>query len=58
MAVSPYTKEIKPDDVKRYRDAGVDELVLVRMRPPQDEASLVKDIEQIARDWIEPAAKL
>jgi probable F420-dependent oxidoreductase len=58
MAVSPYTKEIKPDDLKRYRDAGVDELVLVRMRPPQDEASLVKDIEQIARDWIEPAAKL
>jgi probable F420-dependent oxidoreductase len=58
IAVSPYTKKIKPDDLKRYRDAGVDEVVLVNLRPPRAEEETVKDIEQIARDWVEPAARL
>jgi probable F420-dependent oxidoreductase len=58
LAVSPYTKKITPDDLKRYRDAGVDELVLVNLRPPRAEDETIKDIEQIARDWVEPAARL
>ncbi len=57
-AVSPYTKPISKDDLKRYRDAGVDEVVMINLRPPRDESGLVKDLEQIARDWVEPAAKL
>ena len=28
IIVSPYTKKIIPDDLKKYRAAGVDELVL------------------------------
>ena len=58
IAVSPYTKTVSPDDLKRYRDAGVDEVVLISLRPPRDEAETVKQLEQLARDWIEPAAKL
>jgi probable F420-dependent oxidoreductase len=58
LAVSPYTKKITRDDLKRYRDAGADEVVLVNLRPPRAESETVKDIEQIARDWVEPAARI
>lgn len=58
LAVSPYTKPITQDDLKRYRDAGVEEVVLIKLRPPRAEDEMVKDLEQIARDWVEPAAKL
>ena len=58
LAVSPYTKPMTKDDLKRYRDAGVDEVVLITLRPPRAEAETVKDFEQIARDWVEPAARL
>jgi probable F420-dependent oxidoreductase len=58
LAVSPYTKKITRDDLKRYRDAGVDELVMVNLRPPRDETETIKDLEAIAHDWVEPAARL
>lgn len=58
LAVSPYTKKIQADDLKRYRDAGVDEVVLVNLRPPRAADETVKDLEQVARDWVEPAAQL
>jgi probable F420-dependent oxidoreductase len=58
LAVSPYTKPIKPDDLKRYRDAGADEVVLLRLRPPRAEAETISDLEAIAREWIEPAARI
>ena len=57
IAASPYTKQITKDDLKRYRDAGVQELVMVNLRPPRAEDELVKDLEKIAHDWIEPASK-
>jgi alkanesulfonate monooxygenase SsuD/methylene tetrahydromethanopterin reductase-like flavin-dependent oxidoreductase (luciferase family) len=58
LAVSPYTKTIKPDDLKRYRDAGADEVVLIRLRPPREEKELATALEQIAREWVEPAARI
>jgi probable F420-dependent oxidoreductase len=58
LAVSPYTKRITQDDLKRYRDAGVDELVLLKLRPPRTEDDLLKNLDLIARDWLEPASKL
>ena len=58
LAVSPYTKPIKPDDIKRYRDAGADEVVLIKLQPPRDEKDLVANLEEIAREWVEPAARL
>src|SRR5438046_2452037 len=37
LALSPYTDPIKPDDLKRYRDAGADEVsLLLRGRPGSD----------------------
>ena len=58
LAVSPYTKPCTVDDLKRYRDAGVDEVVLIKLRPPRAEDEVVRDLEQIAREWVEPAAQL
>ena len=58
IAVSPYSKPITTDDLKRYRDAGADEVVLIKLKPPRAEAETVANLEQIARDWIEPAAAL
>lgn len=57
LIVSPYTKKITPDDLKKYADAGVNELVMVAS-PPEDETQIARWIERIAHDWIEPAAKL
>jgi probable F420-dependent oxidoreductase len=58
MALSPYTKPITRDDLKRYRDIGVDELGLIEFSPPSSERDMIAKMEQIARDWVEPAAKV
>jgi probable F420-dependent oxidoreductase len=58
MALSPYTKPITRDDLKRYRDAGVDELGFIEFNPPTSERDMIAKMEQMARDWVEPAAKI
>jgi probable F420-dependent oxidoreductase len=58
LAVSPYTEKITPDDLRRYRDAGVEEVALLLRGRPRDEAEIVAGLEQMARDFVEPAAKL
>jgi probable F420-dependent oxidoreductase len=58
LAVSPYTAPIVPDDLKRYRDAGVDEVaLLLRGRAPHP-GEIVTRMEGLARDFVEPAARL
>ncbi len=59
FAVSP-TADAKPSELKRYRDAGVDELYLtpVFQRPVASEADIIKLTEEMARTWVEPALKL
>src|SRR5215469_804868 len=57
LAVSPYTNPIKTDDLKRYRDAGVEEIALLSGRLGA-EGEMVAGLEQMARDFVEPAAKL
>jgi probable F420-dependent oxidoreductase len=57
IIASPYTQKITRDDLKRYRDAGVDEipmLVTLKQNPAETRAA----VEQMAREWVEPAAKL
>jgi probable F420-dependent oxidoreductase len=58
LAVSNSGKPITADDLKRYRDAGVDEFVITGLRAPHtpDEAQSV--LEKAAREWLEPASKL
>jgi alkanesulfonate monooxygenase SsuD/methylene tetrahydromethanopterin reductase-like flavin-dependent oxidoreductase (luciferase family) len=58
IAVRPRTAQITSDDLKRYRDGGVDELVLGNVADVNTEREIVSRLEQVARDWVEPAAKL
>jgi probable F420-dependent oxidoreductase len=57
LIVSPYTIRITRDDLARYRDAGVQEVVMVG-NPPAGEAQIDSWIERLAAEWVVPAAKL
>ncbi len=57
LIVCPYTKKITSDDLKKYGAAGVNELVILAS-PPEDESQIGGWIERLARDWVEPAAKI
>lgn len=58
LAVSPYTEPIVPVDLQRYRDAGIDEVALLLRGRPRDAAEIVAAMEGMARDFVEPAARL
>jgi probable F420-dependent oxidoreductase len=58
LAVSPYTDPITPDDLKRYRDAGADEVALLMRGRPETGQEIVARLEQMARDFVESAASL
>jgi SAM domain (Sterile alpha motif) len=58
LAVSPYTNPIKTDDLKRYRDEGVEEVALMAMETPRTERDVIAGLEQMAREFVEPAGKL
>ena len=58
LAVSPYTHPIKTDDLKRYQDAGVEEIALLGSGRAAAEPEMVARLEQMAREFVEPAAKL
>jgi len=57
IVIAPYLKRITIDDLKRYRDAGVDELVFVTS-PPADAARIPAWIDKMADDWLQPASRL
>jgi len=44
--------------LKRYRDAGVEEVALVASGRPGTESEMIARLEQMAREFVEPAAKL
>jgi probable F420-dependent oxidoreductase len=57
LIVSPYQAEVTRDDLRRYHELGVSEIIpFVRM--PIDESQIPAHLEQIAREWIEPASRL
>jgi hypothetical protein len=58
LGVSPNVKGITPDHLKRYRDLGVEEVTVVLFDLPRTERDLVTRLEQMARDYVEPAMKL
>jgi len=58
LIVSPYVQPAKPDDLKRYRDAGVEELVIVPAFIPRNAEEGTKMANDVARTWMEPASKL
>jgi hypothetical protein len=57
IVIAPYLKRIAVDDLKRYRDAGVDELVFVTS-PPAEAARIPAWIDKMAGDWLAPALRL
>jgi probable F420-dependent oxidoreductase len=57
LIVSPYTLKVTPADLPAYREAGISEVVLL-LSMPDDDAKLPAQLEQMAREWVEPAAKL
>jgi hypothetical protein len=58
IAVSNSGKPITPDDLKRYRDAGVEEFVVTGLRVPHTPEEAQAVIEKAARQWLEPASRL
>lgn len=58
LAVSPYADPIVPEDLKRYHDAGVEEVALLLRGRPRSAADIVTGLEMLARDFVEPAGKL
>jgi hypothetical protein len=58
LIVSPSGKPITPDDLKRYRDAGVAEVVVTTLGLPRTAEAAAKTLEDGARKWLEPASRL
>ena len=58
LIVSPSFKPITTDDLKRYRDAGVSEVVITTIGLPRTPDDAAKMLEEGARKWLEPASKL
>jgi probable F420-dependent oxidoreductase len=58
LAVSPYVKPFTPDDLKRYHDAGADEVVLLMPGRPSTVQEVIIWLERTARGFVEPAASL
>jgi probable F420-dependent oxidoreductase len=57
IIVSPYLQKVASASLNAYHAAGVSEVVQL-LQIPADEAKLPGVLEQMARDWVEPAARL
>jgi probable F420-dependent oxidoreductase len=54
ISVSPYTRPIEPDELERYRDAGVDQVTL--MVASSSVENLEGWLDRLAEDFVVPAA--
>jgi len=52
----PYTRRSDDDDLQRYQDLGVSEIVLLAI-VAADPTAAVERSERFAREWLEPAAR-
>jgi len=57
IIISPYENQITLEDLRAYHELGVSEFVPF-VRLPADDARIPEALEQVARDWVEPAARL
>jgi probable F420-dependent oxidoreductase len=58
LTASPYKHPVTTDDLKRYRDAGLEEVGLLNFDILNTERDLTARIERMAKEFVEPAAKL
>ena len=56
VSISPYLKPVDLDRVKRYRDAGVDQVILLFVAPSVD--AVESGLDQLAESIAEPARRL
>jgi probable F420-dependent oxidoreductase len=57
IIISPYQNKVRADDLRAYHALGVREFVPF-VRLPSREAEVPHFLEQVAREWVEPAARL
>jgi len=57
IIISPYENEVTIEDLHAYHELGVHEFVPF-VRLPGDDARIGDALEKVARQWVEPAAKL
>jgi len=57
IIISPYQNEVTADDLRAYHELGVNEFVPF-IRLPGKEKEIPEFLEQVARQWVEPAARL
>ena len=57
IIISPYLHKVGPASLNAYHAAGVSEVVQL-LPIPADETKLPDVLEQMARDWVAPAARL
>lgn len=57
ILVSPYAQRVTADDLKRYHELGVDEVVMLA-NLPEKASEVAGHVERVARDWVEPASRL
>ncbi len=57
IIISPYQNEVSADDLRAYHKLGVSEFVPF-VRLPGKETEIPGFLEQVARQWVEPAAEL
>jgi probable F420-dependent oxidoreductase len=56
VSISPYLLGASPDDIKRYGDAGVDQLILLLIA--FDQARLLETLDVLTETVVEPASSL
>jgi probable F420-dependent oxidoreductase len=58
LTASPYKHPVTTDDLKHYRDAGLEEVGLLNFDILNTERDLTTRIERMAKEFVEPAANL
>src|SRR5499426_3341356 len=56
VSISPYMQPIDFDAVRRYRDAGVDQVILLAVAGSRD--GLLARLDELAKTLVEPASRL
>ncbi|MGH7932030.1 MAG: LLM class F420-dependent oxidoreductase [Candidatus Binataceae bacterium] len=57
IIISPYQNRITADDLRTYSELGVTEFVPF-VRLPGEDSKIPEVLEQVARQWVDPAEKL
>ncbi len=57
IIISPYENQVTAEDLRAYHELGVAEFVPF-VRLPGDDSRIPEALERVAREWVEPAAKL